>query len=81
MERCVLGLEYLILIINTETSILSKMMIRYNSMSIIILLDSFVEIDVLMLKFYGSTKDLDYPKLLEEKQYWRIYPTWLHHLS
>lgn len=61
MERCVLGLEYLILIINTETSILSKMMIRYNSMSIIILLDSFVEIDVLMLKFYGSTKDLDYP--------------------
>lgn len=51
-----------------EMSVLSKMIFRCNSISIIISVDFFVKIDMLALKFNGNAKDLEYPKYLEKGQ-------------
>lgn len=56
-------------------SVLSKIIFRRNSISIITPVDAFVEVDMLTLKFYGNAKDLEYPKHLEKEQNWRIYLT------
>ena len=49
-------------------SVLSKIIFRCNSISIIIPVDAFVEIDMLILKFYENAKDPEHPNHLKKEE-------------